>query len=56
MFVPPFWPNLWMDFSKKFQKMVAMVMRKTKIGIFARKTFGATDLKLGMHIQFHSWV
>ena len=29
-------------------------MRIAKTGIFARKTLGATDLKLGMHIQLHS--
>ena len=28
--------------------------KKAKNGIFARKTLGATDLKLGVHIQLNS--
>ena len=31
-----------------------MVTRKAKNGIFARKTIGARNLKLGMNIQLHS--
>ena len=34
--------------------MVTIVTRKAKNGIFARKTLGATDLKLAMNIQLHS--
>ena len=38
----------------KIWKMVTIVTRKAKNCIFARKTIGATDLKLGMYIQLHS--
>ena len=35
--------------------MVIMVMKeRKKDGIFARKTLGAIQLKLGMHIQLHN--
>ena len=30
--------------------------KRIKNGNFVRKTLGATDLKLGMHIRRHSWV
>ena len=34
--------------------MVTMVTRISQIWYLARKTLGATDLKLGMHIQLYS--
>ena len=69
MSVPPFWPNVWVDFFEtwhndrfgpnlkhglKIWEMVTIVTEKAKNGIFARKTIGARDLKFGMNIQLHS--
>ena len=70
MFVPSFWPNLRVDFSEnwhdyvltqlkswpKIRKVVTMVMgeKKAKNGTLTRETLGATDLKLGMHMQLNS--
>ena len=52
------WQNLRVDFSEtshdKFLPNITWCQKRTKNGILARKTFGATDPILCMHIQLHS--